>query len=95
MIVYLMDSSSLSVANEMCKTCINMDASNIKTLEIYSELYESHNAKISIELLQKAYKFTEGGVPWIGVKLAKLLYKSNNFVGCLDICNSILLKYPE
>jgi len=38
MISFLVDSNSLSVANEMCKGCLAMDASNIKTLETYADL---------------------------------------------------------
>lgn len=38
MIKYLKDSNNNSTANDLCKTCLGLDASNIKTLEMLAEL---------------------------------------------------------
>jgi len=59
----------------MCKMCLEMDQSNIKILEMYSELYESSDEVTSLSMLEKAWNMSDQAMPHIGFKLAKILFE--------------------
>lgn len=76
----------------MCKMCLDLDQSNIKILEFYSELYESSDETLSLQMLEKAWNMSDQSMPHIGFKLAKTYYEKKMFVQCIDICNHIQYK---
>jgi tetratricopeptide repeat protein 21B len=90
------DKSKYNLAQEICQRCLAHNRSSAQTWEILGLIYEkSSDYEHASECYEKAWKLEFELSAAVGFKLAFSYLKSQRYIDCIDVCETVLTQYPD
>lgn len=93
---FFVDKSMYDQAQDLCKRCLSQDKSSSQAWEILGLIMEKEgDHDRAAECYEKAWKLEFEASASTGFKLAFSYLKSKKFIEAIDICEAVLLQYPD